>query len=233
MFNFVRDPANAESVEKINALMQAQGLPPLPRADECVFEEDSEDDEEDDDKSVDVPERMFDVGHPETWSEKFRENYDWNDTAKYDWFIDVYLLRLDDEFVHRGTERGAYIANISNDQVARDFWVFCELAVQHKMVPSDWDWKVFLEHCKDYVAFGREKKDVANTWDNVISHREIGNAIYSSPYEATKGHASETKLVKKAEAELFFEESEHFEQIGGLDAWKSLIEGMHRPPDVD
>lgn len=60
---------------------------------------------------------------------------------QHEWLIDCYRMRIDDD--HRwggGNVHGLYAPDYTPDTILIDFFVFCQLAVTHKVVPTGWDW---------------------------------------------------------------------------------------------
>lgn len=83
---------------------------------------------------------------------------------KYEWIVDCYRLRKDDDYVWKGKLKGIYNPDNSEIEILKDFYVFCCLLKLRNMLPKDWDWKEFLTITKRLICFAFEKSDASEKY---------------------------------------------------------------------
>ncbi|KAG1676762.1 hypothetical protein FOA52_005051 [Chlamydomonas sp. UWO 241] len=91
--------------------------------------------------------QVFATKQPSEWANGLEGD------AMYEWFVDCYRLRLDQEAKY-GAVRGLYAVPFNRDPafrckdvVAHDFFLFCKLAVGTRALPlqsGEWDWDALM-----------------------------------------------------------------------------------------
>ena len=82
-----------------------------------------------------------------------------SEPEKYAWFVDCYRMRLDEEYVCCQECRGLYDAQATAFTVAKDFVLFCRLAVKHKAIPAGFDWSAALDAAGRLLPYAMEVSD--------------------------------------------------------------------------
>ena len=82
-----------------------------------------------------------------------------SEPEKYTWFVDCYRMRLDEEYLCSGECRGLYDAQTSSFAVAKNFVLFCRLAVKHKVIPAGFDWAAALHAAGRLLPYALEVSD--------------------------------------------------------------------------
>ncbi|CEM07660.1 unnamed protein product [Vitrella brassicaformis CCMP3155] len=133
----------------------------------------------------------------------FSGPYELKPARAYQWVVDVYRMRVEDELVLTGETRGLYSGGERMD-ICEDFLIFCKAAVDVKHLPVEfrssqsssssasasssstsgaaptatWDWGEFLDVASKCLMFAVEKPDIVAEWGNAIPFRLWGEAIY-------------------------------------------------------
>jgi hypothetical protein len=96
--------------------------------------------------------------------------------ARYEWFIDCYRMRLDDDYVlGDGNLHGLYGKSAGLDcSITGDFLGFCKLAVRHGVIPRDgaWRWEEMLQ-----LAGGKDQHGMAPlqcAFEKSDAHKKYG-----------------------------------------------------------
>ena len=88
---------------------------------------------------------------------------------RYEWLVD-------DDYAWGGILRGLYISHVSSDGadkmvIAKDFYVFCCMAKENRVLPGEFKWRPFIEKAKKLLGYAFEKSDAKERWggENVFS----------------------------------------------------------------
>jgi MYND finger len=85
-----------------------------------------------------------------------------------EWLVDCYRLRVDNDYaIGGGNMHGLYALDEDPQTVVDDFMVFCHLAVEHWVIPLDWDWPAFLQCARTLLGYAFEESDVDKKWGDV------------------------------------------------------------------
>ena len=77
-----------------------------------------------------------------------------------EWLADCYRMRLDDEYSWQGSVRSGSLYDGSEArEIAQDFLVFCRLAQDRSVIPSNWSWSQFLKVASEHLMSAFEKSD--------------------------------------------------------------------------
>jgi hypothetical protein len=159
-------------------------------------------------------------------------------TKQQEWLMDCYRMRIDDDYVWGGTNRGLYDFDATARSVVADFLLFCKLAVSSGVLPSEWDWKKFLHLANEALMYSFEKSDASEKYgsENVFaaamggrSLRYTAESVYgTSCQDGSKESAKRREIRKKIEQTQCFTTntlSKHaglFEEVGGHEVWQKL-----------
>lgn len=95
---------------------------------------------------------------------------------RYEWLVNCYQMRVDDDYAWGGNLRGLYDSSASGEgpdrvDIARDFYVFCRMAKENGVLPREFKWRPFIEKAKKLLGFAFEKSDAKERWggENVFS----------------------------------------------------------------
>ncbi len=172
--------------------------------------------------------------NPASWSIGLSED------KQYEWLLDCYRMRLDDDYVYKGELNGLYgaTADGNRDAILEDFLVFCKLAVSNKVIPSSWNWKKFLKKSLEDLPFAFEKSDAQDKYgsENVFagllgngrSLRYTAEIVYGSSVQSNDYDSEYGKLMdrisgnwstRKKKTQLFFD-------VGGIEIWRNLEKNL-------
>jgi len=162
---------------------------------------------------------------------------------KYEWLIDAYRLRLDDDYVWGGGNlHGLYDVQIQDlgtnarkEHIIKDFMVFMKLAVQNGVIPATgFNFEKCLRVGEENLGFAFEKSDATEKWGFGVGMplRGMAEHVYgtSCQYSGDEMNEAEQKVtdcienafrrgIKNADASLF-------NDIGGKNAWLKLYKDM-------
>lgn len=163
----------------------------------------------------------------------FGRNPAWADglgEGKYEWLVDCYRMRVDDDYAWGGNVRGLY----ASEPITPDFLAFCKLAVAHRVVPAGWDWRSLLAAATGLLKFAFEKSDAKEKYggENIFfaaaggrSLRATGEAVYGPMIgrDAEDGAASD--VIEHCERWL--EDLETIcADVGGEAIWRELARAL-------
>lgn len=150
-----------------------------------------------------------------------------NDEKRYEWLVDCYRMRCDDDYVWGGGNlHGLY----NEEPIAPDFLVFCLLAVERGAVPSNWDWTAFLEVAATLLPYAFEKQDAKEKWggENIFSPFTTGGRSLRHTAQTVYGSTSQYGSEPDAK-HVHLEEQVRMPwtaalcgPVGGLLVWKGL-----------
>eukprot|EP00178_Gracilaria_changii_P003310 TRINITY_DN1487_c0_g1_i1.p2 TRINITY_DN1487_c0_g1~~TRINITY_DN1487_c0_g1_i1.p2 ORF type:complete len:588 (-),score=78.18 TRINITY_DN1487_c0_g1_i1:4154-5917(-) len=85
---------------------------------------------------------------------------------QYEWLVDCYRMRLDDEYCWQGNKRhgSLYDPDHTSDTIVLDFLVFCKLAVARGALPDVWEWRTFLHVAVNHLHCAFEKSDAQDKY---------------------------------------------------------------------
>lgn len=161
-------------------------------------------------------------------------------------------MRCDDDYAWGGCNlHGLYNAVASGggeEEVARDFLIFCRLARLAGAIPERWDWPAFLAHAAPMLRFAFEKSDAQEKYggENIFtaalpgggrSLRFTAEAIYGSSCMAggrqTVEHEAMEEAVQGQPDDMLWEEGDNgpdepdpLRHVGGRRAWGRLRDGV-------
>lgn len=140
-----------------------------------------------------------------------------------EWLVDCYRLRVDDTYVFGGDTRGMYSEECGggsgNGITSADFLLFCKLAVQHGVVPDNWDWAAFLTTAKGLLRYAFEKSDAQEKY-GVRGERLRGTAevVFGSSCMSMMTSEAEAEMEERIEAHRSREEL--YQDVGGIAVWR-------------
>lgn len=147
----------------------------------------------------------------------------------YEWLVDCYRMRLDDDYVWGGCNlRGLYTGEDDPFDIVLEFLAFCKLAKAKNVLPVYWDWKTFLSVAAKLLRYAFEKSDAQEKYggENVFSAamggrslRLTGELIYGSGVTEGTGEDQE-KMMNKLNGRI---SKETTEDVGGEKIWKGLV----------
>ena len=77
----------------------------------------------------------------------------------YEWFVDMYRMRVDDDAVWAGGYlHGLYTDDHSGFSIVQDFAVFCRLAVRNDVIPAGFNWSEATRVASKLLPFAFEKR---------------------------------------------------------------------------
>lgn len=163
---------------------------------------------------------------PSAWTNGFSQK------DQYEWLSNCYQMRCDDDYQWGGCNlHGPYNPDATPQSIADDFLVYCILALRSKTIPSGWDWQAFLKAAAKFVTCAFEKADAKERWgsENVFeaqmggrSLRFTGMEIYKSPVD----RPGDSQEQIKAEGEVRSNKKKVQNQVGGTEAWATLVQDL-------
>ena len=161
-----------------------------------------------------------------------------SEQERYEWLVDCYRMRVDDDYAYRGNLRGLYSdEDAGGEDIVGDFWVFCKQAKEVGAIPSSWNWGKFLDTAAKHLRYAFEKSDAQEKWggENVFqammggrSLRFTGEQIYGSGIQSMEDSARTEELNDHFfSSEDFFADAENFEGLGGVESWSRLYDMMY------
>jgi len=160
---------------------------------------------------------------------------------QYEWLIDCYRMRQDDNYVWKGEFTGIYEPDATDIDVLKSFILFCKLAKAKKIIPVNWDWKDFIKIAQKSIKYAFEKSDAQEKYgsENVFaalmkggrSLRHTAEMIYDVRIcgDSENHDKKEILLGDKIEKELdlmkirslrdFKNYEKYFNDIGGVEIW--------------
>jgi tetratricopeptide (TPR) repeat protein len=161
----------------------------------------------------------------------------------YEWLVDCYRLRKDDENVYQESPSGIYESD-SNLSILLDFYVFAVLIKIRKIIPSNFEWTKFIKKAKLLINSTFEQSDASEKYngENVLSAahgarslRFTGSIIYGRGYESVyseKDYLTEVihNLLDKSEMQFKSDLDKHhyfFNEVGGVALWKDLLSAIN------
>ena len=172
---------------------------------------------------------------------------------RYEWFVDCYRLRLDDDYLNDSYLHGFYAENSSASSIVLDFLVFCKLAVKQDVIPSYpvWSWEELARVATDMLKFAFEKSDAREKYggENVFSVlfagmyggrslRHTSSLVYGVLHGGENHEATliiqEMEITAKSEVmrsgatdrdEKY--DGIFFNDVGGSSMWHNLIEKLN------
>ena len=157
-----------------------------------------------------------------------------NTKEQYEWFCNCYQMRCDDDYVWGGCNlHGPYEPDATPESIRSDFFIFCILAHQAKAVPKDWDWAAFLKVAPEYIVFAFEKSDAKERWgDENFFNAQMGGR--SLRYTARQIYKSDVNVVGDSReydmaAKMARQKKREWEEmLGGISAWKTLLQDLRK-----
>lgn len=156
----------------------------------------------------------------------------------YEWFVDCYRMRVDDDYAWNGGElRGIYNTEGTKDTVVADLLVFAKLSVKNGVVPQGWDWGKFLKAALPLVTYAFEKSDAQEKYggENVFSVftsgkpslRYVAEVVYGSSCQSfdftNYSDMLDIVMVAFERKNPFTEQSQAlFQDVGGMEIWKNF-----------
>ena len=155
--------------------------------------------------------------------------------ACYKWFIDAFMLRVEDEYTHGGGTYGAYsdATGCYDDDfgscAARDLCAFIESAIRVGAVPPWWDAQDCVAHASGVVCLAVEAHDMAEKHGplGVLALRVLANRITGGPPGGDAGLGKRDHEDEEDE----YDEDEDWE--GNEDEWNADEEGGDAGLDED
>ncbi|PRW32888.1 tRNA pseudouridine synthase [Chlorella sorokiniana] len=165
-----------------------------------------------------------------------------SEAKRYEWLVDCYRMRVDDEYAWQGEARGLYGAQAGGckEDVVEDFLIFCKLAVANGVVPQQhWDWGKFLRIAADLLPYAFEKSDASDKWggENIFaaamggrSLRATAEVVFGSGLSSHCGPSeAEQDLIYRIQDQLHEllagqgEGPAMFADVGGQAVWRKLL----------
>jgi hypothetical protein len=160
----------------------------------------------------------------------------------YEWFVDCYRMRLDDDYaVGGGKLRGLYIPENSKKDIVADLLVFAKLSHLHGCLPNRWSWSRFLDKAKTLVMYAFEKSDAKEKYggENVFavmtggrSLRATAEMVYATGVqESSKSdiyRTTEKDVLKVFKARNPYDAKNEaiFADVGGSTIWNNFQNGL-------
>ena len=155
----------------------------------------------------------------------------------YEWFANCYQMRCDDEYVMSGDLRGPYNPDADGLGIATDYLEFCFLAARNRVVPAGWNWPACLQVSARFVRYAFEKSDAKERWggENVFAAAMGGRSLRNTamqvygcgPECGAFEEETEQRTVARdhaaAWAEAYDVYCEGIDEVGGAQAWESLL----------
>lgn len=166
---------------------------------------------------------------------------------RYEWFVDCYRMRMDDDCVWGGGNlHGLYEPDPFDGQkttVLKDFLIYIKLAVKKEVIPVSqcFSFAECLREASILLPYAFEKSDAKEKWggENVFSSRPslrrtaefvYGTSCMSDSYQnKTDGdlYRSIEQAVEKGVKKRFeYSSKELFKDVGGFDVWQKLFRSL-------
>ena len=164
---------------------------------------------------------------PSSWANGFS-----TPEKMYEWFVDCYRMRVDDNYAWAGGElTGIYNPNATKDYVVGDLIIFALLSVKQNVLPPCWDWSKFLQAALPLIPYAFEKNDAKEKYgeENVFSVAHGGRSlrftaeiVYASSIMSPDWSLQNKmhKLVFKCGNYLANKNSGTFKDIGEIKIWR-------------
>jgi hypothetical protein len=174
---------------------------------------------------------------PSAWSEGLTGE------KRYEWLIDCYRLRMDDNYVN-GNLAGLYATEEGSLGIVRSFLTFCKLALKNGIVPSEWDWNAFTKVAAQHLICSFEKSDAQEKYggENVFgaamggrSLRFTAEQVYGTNVYDGNSVSEENKSVKdsvdgascfRAHSHSLVTSESLFAAVGGYEIWETLLKDL-------
>lgn len=152
---------------------------------------------------------------------------------QYEWIVDCYRMRLEDDCIWAGgATHGLYQLDATGASITADFFVFCKMAHKSSSIPEPWNWEEFLKIAAQLLPESLERRSASKKWGaNRLSNsedslRSIGEKIYLTTAGSTRRESDElvklNNLVKKKKWVGLTSQSQLFDDIGGVQIWRTL-----------
>ena len=145
--------------------------------------------------------------------------------SKYKWFLNCYCLRLNDDFDH-GYKRGVYADDLSEDDMAKDFMIFCSLAVKHCVIPVLWDWNHLYEDASIALYLDYSQSEAVEDWGLSLGPNMM-KMVSDTVYECEPG--SYPSVIEEKWKTFDTSSEECLKDIGGI--WNGKIFNMYMGGD--
>ena len=155
---------------------------------------------------------------------------------RYEWLVNCYQMRVDDDYAWGGNLRGLYDCSGDPDRrdIARDFFVFCRFAKENGVLPKEgFEWRPLIKRAKKLLGFAFEKSDAKERWggENVFSAgpslRRTAEHVYGV---AMAGEDEQFREKVRAHEDDFDEGMKRsaglLEPYGGKGLWAELLRDM-------
>lgn len=118
-----------------------------------------------------------------SWSKQLDQN------AKYEWLVDCYRMRVDDDCEHGQKRRGLYLvgveaqatqSQVSKTRIVLDFLLFVKLALAKGAIPAlDWDYAKLIQRAQRLLCVPFAKRDAINKYgsENVFAAGSGGRSL--------------------------------------------------------
>ena len=184
-------------------------------------------------KDTPQPPRPTNLPPSDSWSRGM------SGSQQREWLTDCYRMRVDDDYCWGGNLRGLYDPDATSETIAKDFLEFCRLALGHGVIPSGWDWPLFLRSSAKLICFAFEKSDAKEKYDgeNIFSSliggrpslRGTGEVVYGCSDDGPSyRYPPGSEEVAKTDENLLFTEGKAslFADVGGAAAWRELVSAL-------
>ena len=160
---------------------------------------------------------------------------------RYEWFVNSYRLRVDDDYVWGGGYlHGLYAEDSTPWSIMIDFLVYCKFAVKNGVIPTPWNWNQLLKEAKGLLNYAFEKSDAREKYggENVFAelmggrslrntsgrvygflHGEQENEMYLDVDNIERSVIIEMKKHKEKKTDL---DKQYFDDVGGSEVWRKL-----------
>lgn len=169
----------------------------------------------------------------------------------YEWFVDCYRMRVDDDYAHGGgNTHGLYDIDGSGQDILQDFLIFCKMAVQHGVLPRGWDWSKLIAPAVKLLVYAFEKDDAQDKWggENLFSAmlggrslRYTAEIVYGCSCMAGLDGSEELYAVcddvdkiwdafvlGRSTSPVGDNMAALFQDVGGVEVWKKMMQKL--PP---
>ena len=151
----------------------------------------------------------------------------------YEWFVDCYRLRLDDDYAWGGGYlHGLYDPDCTSYSVTEDFLIYAKLSALREVVPVlGWDWAHCLKVAVTLIPFAFEKSDAKEKYDEHIANAAFGGRSLRLTAELIYGTSISEQDCTFANAVMDHFESKgkpfknhkaFFDNVGGVAIWKDF-----------
>ena len=121
---------------------------------------------------------------PKNFKKNFKDNSSWSKglslDKQYEWLIDCYRMRVDDEYVYQCNLKALYSCeNASEIVIIEDFLLFSVAAKRRNVIPSKWIWKDYLNLAENLLPYAFEKEDAKEKYggENIFSMLTGGRSL--------------------------------------------------------